>query len=116
MTVPNSQYYLTPYQSWVRALSDLICKQWELTNIQYRLGMSVLEALWGGPMRTAAMPAEPGAPQSVEERARERMRRGLPPPPEIYEAQNRGRIDWMAAPAWARPAEPELFEGCAHEG
>jgi hypothetical protein len=44
------------------------------------------------------------------------MRQGLAPPREVYEVQNRGRIDWTTAPDWARPADPELFEGCGHEG
>jgi hypothetical protein len=34
----------------------------------------------------------------------------------VYEAQNRNRIDWTKMPEWARPADPELFEGAGHEG
>src|SRR5215831_13812256 len=56
------------------------------------------------------------AASSLEERARQRMRQGLAPPREIYNIRNRDRVDWSILPAWARPSDPELFEGCAHEG
>jgi len=48
--------------------------------------------------------------------AEQRMRNGLAPPPEIYRIENRRRIDWLRFPAWARPVDPELFDGCCHEG
>ena len=48
--------------------------------------------------------------------AMRRMREGLPPPPEIYLVQNRGKIDWSRCPNWARPVEPDVFDGCCHEG
>ena len=53
---------------------------------------------------------------SPEERARERTRQGLAPPREIYDIRNRNRVDWSTLPEWAMPPDPELFEGCAHEG
>jgi hypothetical protein len=49
-------------------------------------------------------------------RATERVQAGLPPPRAIYDTQNRGRIDWSSFPEWARPSDPELFEGTQHEG
>jgi hypothetical protein len=66
----------------------------------------------------------PGAPaggpatavETLEQYALERVRQGLPPPPEIYEAQHRPGIDWSLFPEWARPSDPEVFEGTAHEG
>jgi len=54
--------------------------------------------------------------KDLNELAAARVRRGLAPPREIYEVQNRNDIDWSVLPEWARPADPELFEGCAHEG
>lgn len=45
-----------------------------------------------------------------------RLNRGLSPPREIYLVQNRNRIPWTELPAWARPSDPELFDGCCHEG
>ena len=56
------------------------------------------------------------AASSLEERARERTRQGLAPPREIYDIRNRDRVDWSTLPEWARPSDPDLFEGCAHEG
>jgi hypothetical protein len=48
--------------------------------------------------------------------AEQRMRNGLAPPPEIYRIENRRRIDWLRFPDWARPVDPQLFNGCCHEG
>ncbi len=50
------------------------------------------------------------------ELAKERMSRGLAPPPEIYRIKNRSLIDWSIFPSWARPLDPEVFDGCCHEG
>jgi hypothetical protein len=47
--------------------------------------------------------------------AMQRMQSGFAPPREIYDAQNRGQIDWSSVPDWARPIDPEMFEG-GHEG
>lgn len=55
------------------------------------------------------------APQ-LEKRAVERLRQGLAPPREIYQLPYRDRLDWSELPDWARPSDPELFEGCGHEG
>jgi hypothetical protein len=56
------------------------------------------------------------ATSSIEEHARQRMRQGLAPPREIYDIRNRDRVDWSTLPEWAMPPDPDLFEGCAHEG
>ena len=48
--------------------------------------------------------------------AEHRMRLGLAPPPEIYRIEYRHRIDWLKFPDWARPVDPQVFEGCGHEG
>jgi len=44
------------------------------------------------------------------------MAAGLAPPPEIYQVPYRNQIDWSKFPEWARPSDPDLFEGCSHEG
>ena len=54
--------------------------------------------------------------RKLERQAAERVRRGLAPPREIYETLYRNRIDWSRFPEWARPSDPELFQGCGHEG
>ena len=48
--------------------------------------------------------------------AQARMREGLAPPPELYLIQHRDRIPWGQFPGWARPSDPDLFDGCCHEG
>jgi hypothetical protein len=55
-------------------------------------------------------------PEDLIKVAKERLSKGLAPPREIYDVQNRDRIDWGNVPDWARSIDPELFEGCAHEG
>ena len=49
-------------------------------------------------------------------RIEDRLRRGLTPPPEIYQAQYRNKIDWSQLPEWAVPLGPDIFDGCVHEG
>jgi hypothetical protein len=48
--------------------------------------------------------------------AEQRMSQGLAPPPEIYRIEYRQLVDWLKFPDWARPIDPQLFEGCCHEG
>ena len=50
------------------------------------------------------------------ELAEQRVRQGLAPPPRIYQIEFRRRIDWSRFPAWAQPVDPEVFNGCCHEG
>lgn len=58
-----------------------------------------------------------GSPsQQLAEEVRRRLSRGLAPPREAYLVHNRRMIDWSQAPEWARPIDPELFDGCGHEG
>jgi hypothetical protein len=48
--------------------------------------------------------------------AEQRIHQGFAPPPEIYRVEYRRRIDWLKLSDWARPVDPQLFEGCCHEG
>ena len=59
---------------------------------------------------------EESHPRELFAIAEDRMRRGLAPPVEIYQIENRRRIDWSMFPAWAQPIDPEVFDGCSHEG
>jgi hypothetical protein len=54
--------------------------------------------------------------ESLTARIEEQLQRGLPPPREIYQAQNRDKIDWSQLPIWALPFGPDNFDGCGHEG
>jgi hypothetical protein len=92
--------------------------QWQLLQAPYQVGLKIMEAVGKVP---DASP--PGAARTVEEEVRlleqqalERVRKGLAPPRKIYEVPYRNRIDWSAFPDWARPSDPELYEGCGHEG
>jgi hypothetical protein len=48
--------------------------------------------------------------------AEQRVGQGLAPPSGIYRVEYRRRIDWLKFPDWARPVDPQLFDGCCHEG
>jgi hypothetical protein len=50
------------------------------------------------------------------EYALQRVRQGFAAPPRIYRIEYRHRIDWTRFPAWARPVDPQQFDGCCHEG
>ena len=54
--------------------------------------------------------------QQLVDRARWCVERGFAPPAEIYRVEYRSHIDWATFPSWARPQDPEAFEGCCHEG
>jgi hypothetical protein len=81
-----------------------------LLDVQFQAGLELVAALSPG--------AAPAAEElkDLERRATERVSKGLPPPKEIYNVHNRSRIDWSKFPEWARPVDPEVFEGCGHEG
>jgi hypothetical protein len=95
---------------WKRAVATLAYNQWRVLDAQYAAGIDLLDAAAGA--RAGARPEL----QTLEQEALERVRRGLAPPRAVYEAQNRGRIDWSRFPDWARPTDPEVFEGSSHEG
>jgi len=67
------------------------------------------------PQGEVPQPARECPPDSLEQVTAERVKKGLAPPREIYDVRNRGRIDWDSIPEWARPSDPEMFQG-AHEG
>ena len=94
---------------WSRAITNLMWQQWKLLDVQYGASIQLLEAVADKPAGTSAV-------ETLEQYALERARKGLAPPREVYNAQNRGRIDWSRFPEWARPIDPEVFEGSAHEG
>lgn len=55
-------------------------------------------------------------PEELTAVAIARMNQGFAPPPEVYQIQYRSRINWIEFPDWARPINPEAFDGCCHEG
>jgi hypothetical protein len=113
--------YPNVYRCWSRTLTAIMWNQWKLFDSQYKAGIGFLDVVRMRPVHGGDRPmttTEHGADEValLERCAAERMKKGLAPPREIYEVQNRGRIDWSKYPDWARPVDPELFEGSAHEG
>ena len=109
--------WLSGYDRLNRALAGVFWKQYEWLRMQRQLGMR----MWTAMMPTTATPVATTAQaldqaDTLEKRAIERLGKGLAPPREIYDVRNRNRIDWARVPDWAQPADPESFEGCAHEG
>jgi hypothetical protein len=112
------------YQFLLEAATELTRAQSQLLAAQSRVGITLWMAMMGecppvaAPGEDKSKGTEVGggsAPGSLEQEAIDRIKKGLAPPREIYDVQNRGRIDWTALPDWARPIDPEVFEG-AHEG
>jgi hypothetical protein len=113
------------YQGWSRTLTSMACGPWTLLASQCDAGVGVLDTLLAAlrgeraGLARADQPVLPEAPagvEALEQAAVERVRQGLPPPREVYAVPNRDRINWARFPDWARPSDPELFEGSAHEG
>jgi hypothetical protein len=96
-------------QCWSEVFRNVVWNQWKLLDAQYEAGIELL-----GSMRKSAAESDPV--EKLQQAAAECLEKGQPPPRVVYEAQNRNRIDWTKMPEWARPADPELFEGAGHEG
>jgi len=107
---PIFSQYSAVCECWSQVITSLMRNQWQILDSQYAAGIELLDAAVGAPTGTRP------APQTLEQKALECAHRGLPPPREVYQAQNRSRIDWSQFPEWARPIDPEVFEGTAHEG
>jgi hypothetical protein len=98
-------------QSWSRAMTSLVWGHWLMVNTGIQTTQTLL---------ATAVPDAPRAPPTktagVVALASARLKQGLAPPREAYQAPYRNQIDWSQFPDWARPCDPELFEGCGHEG
>jgi hypothetical protein len=134
MATPAQSGIRTVYDHWWDAAATLLAYQWKLFEVQYQVGLKMMQAAFGaekGPeagKREATPGPPPGTPstsggsptagklQQLERLAAERVSQGLPPPREVYQAPYRNQIDWTRFPEWARPSDPELFEGTGHEG
>jgi hypothetical protein len=68
------------------------------------------------PLAEPAVRKIPGGVEELTRLAKERLAKGLAPPPEVYQLPYRSQIDWSRFPEWAWPTDPEVFEGCCHEG
>jgi len=110
------------YSHWFEVMRSLALGQWRLMDAQYQGSLDFLKSLAdareidAGPAPPAPVPTAPAEPGDLESLALERVRKGFPPPREVYDVQNRSRIDWSRFPEWAWPTDPDLFTGTAHEG
>ena len=107
-------------RSLSRVTTGLLRGQWAWVDAGFRtadklLGSAAerLDAAGVAPRPAAAGPEDLDA---LLRRALDQVRKGLPPPRELYDVRYRDRIDWFLFPDWARPSDPEAFTGCGHEG
>ncbi len=103
------------YRWWSQLVAGAVQRHCQLLDAQWEAGFKILCALANSFPVRGGVPVASGSFTDLVHVARERVRAGLPPPREIYEVHNRGRVDWAQFPEWARPSDPELFEG-GHEG
>jgi hypothetical protein len=94
-------------QSWSRTVTSMVWGQWLLLDTGFQATQTVL---------AAATPVGKIGTEGLVAEALERTKRGLAPPREVYLTPYRDQIDWAQFPDWARPIDPDLFEGCSHEG
>lgn len=112
----TSPEYQRLSQDWFREVAGALRGPWRLLDAQYRLGIDLLGVFSQDAGAAGGPGARPETSADLERRALERVRKGLSPPREVYEAQHRARIDWSRFPEWARPIDPEVFTGSPHEG
>ena len=116
--------YLKRCQFLSDAFQDITWGQWRAVAAQSRIGITLWHALFEVSSQVGSASEEKGEvakpevaspPTKLETETLERLKSGLAPPREIYDVRNRGRIDWSKVPDWAKPPDPEMFEG-GHEG
>jgi hypothetical protein len=100
-------------QSWSRTVTSLVWGQWIMLDSGLRAAQAIFQAASAAP---GAAPPRRSRADDLVSRAMERLRLGLAPPREIYQSPYRNQIDWSQVPEWARPSDPEMFEGSGHEG
>jgi hypothetical protein len=100
-------------QSWTSTVTSLMWGQWIVLDTGFRTAQAIFQAASAPP---GAVSAKHSKKDELVSRAVERMKKGLAPPREIYQAPYRNQIDWSQFPDWARPSDPEMYEGCGHEG
>jgi hypothetical protein len=120
----NPQEGRTVYQHWLEAVAGVVTQEIELFETHCQGSLKIMEAALrcpeGGPAGPDK-PADAGAPpmdefQKLEAVALERAQKGFAPPKEIYGLPYRSRVAWDKFPDWARPIDPDVFEGAGHEG
>jgi hypothetical protein len=112
-------------ECWSRVVTSMMWNQWLMLDGGLRAAQTVLAlaAAATGPQVAGAKVSKQSAargtermPEELIRRAEERMRNGLAPPREVYQSPYRDHVDWSRFPDWARPSDPDLFDGSGHEG
>ncbi len=123
MSNPIATDVASVYERWARTMTGVLEFQWWIFQTPFRAGMEMLKTVAETPpLLTQALVGNKSDDKrerglhELERRAAEQTRRGLPPPREIYHAQNRDQIDWSQLPNWARALDPEVFAETPHEG
>ena len=114
----------TLYQGWSHIVTNVLAFPWTIWDVQYQINMTIVDSVFGPSTDPGIRSEEPSKAEpklvevlpNLEQLTAERLRRGLPPPREVYAVPFRDRVNWSEFPAWARPTDPEMFEGCSHEG
>jgi hypothetical protein len=106
-------------QYWSHTVKSMMLSQLWMLKTGLQAAQTALTPLATVPQGTdtpAASVPVASQTQDIIRRATERMRKGLAPPREVYQAPYRNLVDWSRFPDWARPSDPEMFEGSGHEG
>jgi hypothetical protein len=102
------------HRSWTSAVTSVVRGQWLMLDTGFQATQTILAT--ETPTAGKAIDTERDAAGGLYALALSRASKGLAPPREIYLAPFRDQIDWAKFPDWARPSNPDMFEGCAHEG
>lgn len=111
-------------QVWGHTLATMVREYGVLVDAQFELARKAFHATTATltPVSKAARAPDKGKTPAGDSGALmvdvidRRVRAGFSPPAEAHLVQNRHKVDWSKYPTWARPADPDMFEGCGHEG
>ena len=104
-------------QYWSQTLKGAMWSQWILLDTGLETAQTVLKSASSASAKEDRARQTAGSkPEELIGLSMERMKKGLAPPREIYQVPYRNRIDWSQFPEWARPSDPEMYEGSGHEG
>jgi hypothetical protein len=117
MTNPKLTNLKAVGESWSHTVTSLVRGQWMLLDTSLQAAQTFLASTATRPVaHRRTIEAAGYGPEELINLAVQRMRQGLAPPRQIYQAPYRNQIDWLQFPQWVRPIDPEMFEGTSHEG
>jgi len=109
---------------WSQTVTRMLACHLNCLETHYQVGFDVIEASLGffSDTKGAAVQRSDAERQpeidfqKLEALAIANVQQGFAPPREIYSVPYRNRVDWSRVPPWARPIDPEVFDGSGHEG